>query len=232
MKLPFYLLNKLEQAGINEAVTAENYLYIFKLLKNTFNSLNYNTLYDLYAISHNMPLNSLDNQTKLLIKQSFKQMPPTHPPQKTDDIVKFLNIAKEQAVIASNLNEIPIGACIVHNNTIIATAHNLVELDGTVTSHAEIIAIDKACKHLGSLRLLECDLYVTVEPCLMCSGAIIASRVKRIIFGALEPKTGACISQYRVFDNKQCNHHTEVIGPIDTTFYASDLQNFLHSKRK
>lgn len=233
MTIPFYLVNKLSQVGIDreDQLHQQNYLAVFAWLKDQFKSLNFNTLYDLYAITHNLPLNSLTTLQKSTIRHDFKQSLPCYLPPETNDITKFLDLAQKQGQIAATLNEIPIGACIVYQGNVIATGYNQVETKTNITLHAEIVAIEEASKKLGGVRLNECDLYVTIEPCLMCCGAIIASRVKRVIFGSIEPKTGACVSQYQVFENKEHNHHTQVIGPVDNQKYARELKEFLQNKR-
>lgn len=146
-------------------------------------------------------------------------------------IEKYLQIAKQQAKLALKKNEIPIGAVIVRDNTIIGMGHNQTLTCNDITKHAEIVAIQDASKNIANHRLIDCELYVTLEPCAMCVGAIIHSRIKRIIFGNLSPKTGAIISQYQLLNNTQVNHHTEAIGPIFTDNYISDLQLFLQNKR-
>ena len=128
-------------------------------------------------------------------------------------------------------NEVPIGAIITRNKEVIATGYNQTLNQQKSTKHAEIVALEKATQIIGSHRLNECDLYVTVEPCLMCCGAIIHSRIRRLIFGATENKTGAVISQYQVFNNLTVNHHTEVIGPINQKLYSTQLREFFKQKR-
>jgi len=121
--------------------------------------------------------------------------------------------ALKEAQVAYDLKEVPVGCVIVKNNEIIARAHNLKETKQSSLAHAEILAIEEACNKLGTWRLEDCDLYVTLEPCLMCSGAIINSRIKRIIYGALEPKFGAHKSLTNVFDIK-FNHNVEVVSQV------------------
>ncbi len=121
----------------------------------------------------------------------------------------FMQEALKEAKLAYDLNEVPVGCVIVKDNEIISRAHNQRETSQLSTAHAEIIAIEKACKKLKTWRLEGCDLYVTLEPCLMCSGAIINSRIKRVIYGALEPKFGAHKSLTNVYDIA-FNHKVEV----------------------
>ena len=118
-----------------------------------------------------------------------------------------------QAECAGRKDEVPIGCVIVKNNQIIARGYNLRESRQDSTLHAEIIAIRKACKSLNSWRLEDCDLYVTLEPCYMCAGAIIQTRIRHIYFGALDPKGGAVLSKSRLFDLDH-NHRVEYTGGI------------------
>ena len=104
----------------------------------------------------------------------------------------FMKEALKEAKKAYKKDEVPVGAVIVKDGEIIARAHNLREKKQSATAHAEILAIEKASKKLNSWRLIDCDMYVTLEPCTMCMGAIISSRIKNLYIGALDPKTGAC----------------------------------------
>lgn len=121
---------------------------------------------------------------------------------------KFMKEAIKEAIKAKKIDEVPIGAVIVKEGKVISRGYNLRESKQNSLKHAEIIAIDKACKKLKNFRLEECDLYVTVEPCLMCSGAIVQSRIRKVYFGARDEKYGAVTSVTRAFDIKS-NHKVE-----------------------
>ena len=122
---------------------------------------------------------------------------------------KFMKEALKEAKKAYEKLEVPVGAVIVKNGKIIARAHNLKETKKDTTKHAEILAIEKASKKLNAWRLLDCEMYITLEPCSMCAGAIINSRIKKIYIGALDEKTGAAGSVLNLFDYK-FNHKVEV----------------------
>ena len=122
---------------------------------------------------------------------------------------KFMKEALKEAKKAYDKLEVPVGAIIVKNGKIIARAHNLKETKKDTTKHAEILAIEKASKKLNAWRLLDCEMYITLEPCSMCAGAIINSRIKKIYIGALDEKTGAAGSVLNLFDYK-FNHKVEV----------------------
>ena len=121
---------------------------------------------------------------------------------------KFMKLAIKQAIKAKEQDEVPIGAVIVKDGQIISSGYNLRESKQNSLKHAEIIAIDKACKKLGNFRLEDCELYVTIEPCLMCAGAIVQSRIKKVYFGARDEKYGAVTSVVNAFDIKS-NHKVD-----------------------
>ena len=114
---------------------------------------------------------------------------------------KFMKMAIKEAIKAKEKDEVPIGAVIVKDGVVVAKAHNLMEKTQLATAHAEILAINKACKKLKSWRLDDCDIYCTLEPCFMCAGAILNARIKNLYFGAFEHKSGSAISQFNVFEN-------------------------------
>ncbi|MCB2295542.1 nucleoside deaminase [Clostridium algoriphilum] len=122
----------------------------------------------------------------------------------------LISEALKEAKRSLLLNEVPVGAIIVKNNIIIARAHNLRETLQEATAHAEILAIRNACEVLGSWRLNGCDMYVTLEPCPMCAGAILQSRISKLNIGIFDPSVGACGSVINVLQNDTLNHWTEI----------------------
>jgi len=143
----------------------------------------------------------------------------------------FMSIALKEAEIAYEQNEVPVGAVVVKNEVVIAKAHNQVELLQDPTAHAEIIAIGAAANHIGAWRLQGCTLYVTLEPCPMCAGAILLSRLDRIVFGAYDPKMGACSTLYNVVQDERLNHRVEVIAGIMDDDAKLLLREFFEKKR-
>ena len=139
---------------------------------------------------------------------------------------KALNLAKK----AASLEETPIGAVIVKNGIIISTGYNLRESRQDVSLHAEMIAIRKACKKLGSWRLDGCDLYVTLEPCIMCAGAILQAKIHKVYFGAYEPKGGGVVSKSRIFDIS-LNHTVLYEGGILAEESGALLKDFFSRMR-
>ena len=105
---------------------------------------------------------------------------------------EFMRLAIEQAQLAAQLGEIPVGAVVVKDDQVIGRGYNRREIDSSATAHAEVLAIEDACKHLGTWRLTDCELYVTLEPCPMCAGAIINARIRRVIYGAKDDRAGCC----------------------------------------
>lgn len=143
----------------------------------------------------------------------------------------FMQKAIEEAIKAEKIGEVPIGAVIVRNDNIISTGYNKRETQNNALLHAEIEAINKACKELESWRLIDCELYVTLEPCAMCAGAIINSRIKKLIFGAKDHKAGSCGSVINLFELGY-NHRPEIISGVMQKECGNLLSNFFENLRK
>ncbi len=146
--------------------------------------------------------------------------------------VCFMKLAIEEAKKAEKINEVPIGAIIVKDNNIIASAYNRREIDQKATAHAELLAIDAACKVLNSWRLTGCTLYVTLEPCPMCAGAIVQSRVDRVVYGASDPKGGCVGTIYDLLNEKRFNHQCEVEKGVLAKECGELLTSFFRQLRK
>jgi len=140
--------------------------------------------------------------------------------------------ALKEAQKAYKKDEVPVGAVIVKNKKIIARAHNLIKTKKDPTAHAEILVIKKASLKLKNERLIDSDLYVTIEPCAMCAGAIILARIKNLFFGAKDPKTGACGSVFDIINNKKNNHTVNVTEGILKDQCSDILKKFFERKRK
>lgn len=145
---------------------------------------------------------------------------------------KFMQEALKEAKKAYNKLEVPVGAVIVKDGKVIARAHNLKETKLDTTKHAEILAIQKASKKLESWRLLDCEMYVTLEPCSMCAGAIINARMKKIYIGTLDEKTGAAGSVLNLFEDYKFNHEVEVEKGIMKEQCESMLKDFFKNLRR
>jgi tRNA(adenine34) deaminase len=149
-----------------------------------------------------------------------------------DEDLKFMSHALELAKKAELKDEVPVGALIVRNGEIIGRGMNTSISDHDPTSHAEINAIRDAAKTIKNYRLKDCSIYITLEPCAMCVGAIQHARIEKIIYGAPDPKTGACGSMVDLISIKEINHHAEAMGGILEKECGQILKDFFLSKRK
>ncbi|MGC8595100.1 MAG: tRNA adenosine(34) deaminase TadA [Candidatus Kryptoniota bacterium] len=145
---------------------------------------------------------------------------------------KYMLQALKEAERAYQEGEVPVGAVIVYNGAIIARAHNQTVALNDPTAHAEIIAIGAAANHLGTWRLTDCSLYVTLEPCPMCAGAIVLSRIERVVFGAYDPKMGACSTLYNIVQDDRLNHRAELLAGVLDDNSRLLLRRFFEDKRK
>ncbi len=146
--------------------------------------------------------------------------------------VFFMREALKEAMSAFEKDEVPVGAVIVYKNKIIARSHNQIRTLKDPTAHAEMIAITQAASFLGNERLLDCAIYATIEPCSMCAGALVLARVKRIIYGADDPKTGACGSVLNIASHKKLNHRIKITRGVLKEECSKILQEFFRNKRR
>ena len=149
-----------------------------------------------------------------------------------DQVIKFMKEAIKEAKKAELIDEVPIGCVVVKDGKVISRGHNIRETKQNPIGHAEIVAITKASKKLNSWRLDGCDIYITLEPCIMCSGTIIQSRIRHIYFGAFDPKGGALGSSIDVLKAENINHHPEVTSGVLQEECSSLLTNYFKNKRK
>ncbi|MDF7669034.1 tRNA adenosine(34) deaminase TadA [Lactobacillus sp. ESL0703] len=151
----------------------------------------------------------------------------------SEDKKKYMQLAFDQAKKAQDLGEVPIGAVVVDpDGQVIGTGYNRRELDQDGTQHAEMMAIRQACQELGSWRLIDCSLFVTLEPCSMCAGAIINSRIKNVFYGALDPKAGAAGSVVDLFAVTKFNHHPNVVRGLYREEASKMLKDFFQEIRR
>lgn len=143
----------------------------------------------------------------------------------------FMNLALAEAAKALAEGEVPVGAVLVLNNEVIGRSYNRCITDNSPAKHAEILAIEQATKHLGNYRLNKCTLYVTLEPCMMCAGAIAHARLDRIVFGAHDPKTGVIKSCDQLLDRPYLNHWVKSTGGVCEDDCRTMLQSFFQSRR-
>ena len=142
-----------------------------------------------------------------------------------------MQVALEQARLAAEHGDVPVGAVVVHNGIIIAARHNEREDTNDPTAHAEVLALREAAQHLGRWRLDDCDLVVTLEPCVMCAGALINARVQTLVFGAADLKSGATGSLYNVCTDPRMNHNPIVKNGVMAAESQTQLQEFFSQKR-
>ena len=144
----------------------------------------------------------------------------------------FMNQALKEARKALEIGEVPIGAVIVKDEEIIASGYNKREILKNPLAHAEIIAIDKASEKLDSWRLLDCTMYVTIEPCIMCAGAIVNSRVERLVIGSMDPKMGACGSIVDLVRNEKFNHRVDLTKGVLEDQCSKIMKDFFKKLRQ
>ena len=149
-----------------------------------------------------------------------------------EQYVKYMQMALEEAKLAALEDEVPVGCVIVKDDKVIAKAHNLRETNHDPLGHAETLAIKKASEILNDWQLVDCELYVTVEPCIMCAGAIIQSRISKVVYGAPDLKGGAFGSSINVLDATNINHRPEIIVGVLEKECTEIIKNYFKSKRK
>jgi tRNA(adenine34) deaminase len=145
---------------------------------------------------------------------------------------RWMEFALREAELAYKRKEVPVGAVIVRDNRIIGKGYNQIESLNDPTAHAEIIAITAAAANLESRRLEDCTLYVTLEPCTMCAGAIVLARIPRLVYGASDPKAGACGTLYDIVQDKRLNHRVETVRGISEAKCGGLLKDFFEKVRK
>ncbi|MDB5753801.1 MAG: tRNA adenosine(34) deaminase TadA [Massilia sp.] len=143
----------------------------------------------------------------------------------------FMQLALEQAQHAWSAGEVPVGAVVVKDGALIAVGYNQPIGRHDPTAHAEIVALRAAAERLGNYRLPGCELFVTLEPCVMCSGAMMHARLARVVYGAADPKTGACGSVVNLFEQEGLNHHTELVGGVLADEASALLRGFFAERR-
>ena len=148
------------------------------------------------------------------------------------DNIKFMKLALAAAQAAAGRGEIPVGAIVVCDGEVVGAGYNRREERQSPLGHAEIEAIEEASRHFGSWRLNECDIYVTLEPCIMCTGAILQARMRRLVFGCLDAKAGAVESLYRLCEDRRLNHQLPVTGGVLASEAAAMIAEFFQRLRE
>jgi tRNA(adenine34) deaminase len=148
----------------------------------------------------------------------------------SDDV--FMREALSLALEAVAAGEVPVGAIVVKDGAVVGRGHNRPVAGRDPTAHAEVMALRDAAERIGNYRLAECMLYVTLEPCAMCAGAIMNARISRVVYGAADPKSGACGSVVDLFAENRLNHHATVVGGVLAKEAAKMLQDFFSARRR
>jgi tRNA(adenine34) deaminase len=145
---------------------------------------------------------------------------------------RWMTLALKEAQTAFDKDEVPVGAIIIHGGVVIGRGYNQIEMMNDPTAHAEMIALTAASSHLNSKWLKGCILYVTLEPCPMCAGAIVLARIPTIVFGCYDPKMGACGTLYSITEDKRLNHRVHTIGGVRDSECGELIKEFFRKKRK
>lgn len=204
----------------------------FLLLKAAGHTVTRSVLWQLYAVEQGKTLAQIGEAEKNSLNRALKNAPPTavFPPQ--EEMERWMSAALSEAAEAAKAGEIPVGAVVVHQGSIIARGRNACVATHHIGSHAEMSALAAAGQVLGNYRLENCDVYITLEPCTMCASALIQARVRRVIYAAAEPKTGAAGSVLNLFADSRLNKHTAVCSGICAEQSQILLQNFFAARRK
>ncbi len=148
----------------------------------------------------------------------------------SDDV--FMREALSLALDAAAAGEVPVGAVVVKDEAVVGRGHNRPVASRDPTAHAEVMALRDAAERIGNYRLVDCVLYVTLEPCVMCAGAIMNARIGRVVYGAADPKSGACGSVVNLFAENRLNYHATVVGGVLAEEAAKLLQDFFSARRR
>ena len=154
------------------------------------------------------------------------------PADAADADIVAMRLAIDEAVAAQAHDDVPIGAVVTRNGEVVARRHNERELTGDPTAHAEVLALRDAAAVVGHWRLNDCTLYVTLEPCVMCAGALVNARIGRVVYGATDPKAGAVDSLFRLLDDARLNHRCETTAGVLQAPCAAILSQFFQAKRR
>ncbi len=222
-QLGIHTLQDLQQLGATQT---------FLLLKAAGQTVTRSTLWQLAALIEGSAPQDLSEHCKQQLLQSIRRHPPVAVFPSESDMEYFMRHALAAAAKAAESGEVPVGSVIVHQNRIIATAYNRCIQDCNISHHAEIMALTQAGQTLQNYRLEDCDIYITLEPCAMCAGALIQARVRRVVYGAPESKTGAAGSVTNLFANTILNKHTAVKGGVLADESRNLLQQFFQNKRR
>lgn len=230
--LPPAAVRLLAQAGMADTAGLRDFgvAAAFALLRAERVGVAESVLWRLHELAHHRPMHSIHEHEKTILRQQLQSTPPQALFPSASEMRHFMHIALAQAQQAATQGEIPVGAVVVQNGHVIAQAANATIARHDISQHAEIAALSLAGKALSNHRLADCDLYITLEPCAMCASAIVQARIKRVVFAAREPKTGAAGSVLNLFAHP-LNRHTAVLGGVCGDAAQALLQDFFRQQR-
>ncbi|WP_434777120.1 deaminase [Neisseria sp. Ec49-e6-T10] len=204
----------------------------FLLLKQAGLTLTFSTLWSLESITTGIPVQQISIEKKNSLKNLVKQALPVAVFPEQNTLEHYMKCALEEAKKAFGIQEVPVGCIVVKDGQIIGSGFNHCMAKNSVMQHAELVAMTQAMAFLNHCRLENCDLYVTLEPCAMCAGAILQARVKRVVFGAREPQMGAAGSVVNLFASSKLNTHTAILGGVLAQESQNLLQTFFQNRRE
>ena len=231
--IPPAAVRGLQQIGITDlpALQHAGAAKAYALLKVAGLTLPLKVLYALEAAIRGVHWSALDNEDQQALREQLAALPPQRPLPPLAEQQHFMAIARELAQQAAMEGEVPVGAIVVKDGQIIGRGYNRPCAGHDPSAHAEMLALRDAAANLGNYRLGGCQLYVTLEPCPMCSGAILHARIDQVLFGAHDSKTGAAGSVINLFAEPRLNHHTAIHGGIEQDACAALLADFFQVRR-
>lgn len=232
--LPPAAIQWLLQLGIctREQLLQNGSVTTFLQLKAAGHTVTRRLLYALEAAARGIHWSALADADRVRLDQQLASHPPVALPPTAEEITGFMHEAMLQASLAAKNGEVPVGAVVVRHGQIIGRGFNQPVGLCDPSAHAEMQALRDAARHQGNYRLDGCDLYVTLEPCAMCSGAILHARIARVLYGASEPRTGAAGSVLNLFAMPQINHHTAIWGGQQAEACSQQLSDFFRQRRQ
>ncbi|MBI3146070.1 MAG: tRNA adenosine(34) deaminase TadA [Pseudogulbenkiania sp.] len=231
--LPPNTVQHLAELGIasREQLRAQGVVHTFLLLKAAGHTVTQRLLFALEAAARGVHWQELDDADRAQLTRAQHDHPPVRLPPPPAEANRFMAEAMGLAKAAAAQGEVPVGAVVVRDGRIIGRGFNRPVISHDPSAHAEMVALREAAATLGNYRLSGCDLYVTLEPCPMCGGAILHSRLDRVIYGATDPKIGAAGSVLNLFGERALNHQTALFGGIEAAACGQLLSDFFRRRR-
>lgn len=231
--LPPNTVQHLAELGIasREQLRAQGVVRAFLLLKAAGHTATQRLLFALEAAARGVHWQELDDADRAQLTRALHNHPPVRLPPPPDETKRFMAEAMGLAKAAAAQGEVPVGAVVVRDGRIIGCGFNRPVSSHDPSAHAEMVALREAAATVGNYRLSGCDLYVTLEPCPMCGGAILHSRLDRVIYGATDPKIGAAGSVLNLFEERALNHQTALFGGIEAAACGQLLSDFFRRRR-